>query len=118
MSATDGDGHAIEYSFVSGTQGVFVINADTGVINMNDTLDREEQSEVRLEIRATDDGNSMSSSSSCVLLKPMLQCVYGIPEYVFRISPCDCSVSNVVVNQYHILYDICTQWPGRHFSQT
>ena len=48
---------------MSGSQGVFTIDTRTGVVEMNGSLDREEQSEVRLEIRATDDGNNMSYRS-------------------------------------------------------
>ena len=40
---------------------MFAINASTGVISMNATLDREQQHEARLEIRATDNGNDTFS---------------------------------------------------------
>ena len=64
---------------MSGSQGVFTIDARTGVVEMNGSLDREEQSEVRLEIRATDDGNNTSYRSR---LKPLhsltLWCMYDI----------------------------------------
>ena len=59
VSATDGDDDMIEYAITSGAQRVFEINASTGVISMNGTLDREQQDEVRLEIRATDNGNEL-----------------------------------------------------------
>ena len=61
VSATDGDDDMIEYVIISGAQGVFAINASTGVISMNATLDREKQDEARLEIRATDNGNDTCS---------------------------------------------------------
>ena len=56
MSASDGDGDVITYSFPS-AYGHFAIDANTGQIDLVKSLDREIVQEVRLEVWATDDGN-------------------------------------------------------------
>jgi len=56
MSASDGDGDLITYSF-SSVYGHFAIDASTGQIDLVKSLDREIVQEVRLEVWATDNGN-------------------------------------------------------------
>ena len=55
MSAFDGDGDVITYSFAI-VDANFAIDANTGQIDLVKSLDREIVQEVRLEVWATDDG--------------------------------------------------------------
>ena len=57
MSASDGDGDEITYS-LAGDDENFVIDANTGQIDLIKTLDRETLHEARLEVWATDNGKS------------------------------------------------------------
>ena len=57
MSASDGDGDEITYS-LAGDDDHFIIDTNTGQIDLIKTLDRETLQEARLEVWATDNGKS------------------------------------------------------------
>ena len=57
MSASDGDGDEITYS-LAGADEHFVIDANTGQIDLIKSFDRETLEEARLEVWATDNGKS------------------------------------------------------------
>ena len=61
MSASDGDGDEITYS-LAGADEHFVIDANTGQIDLIKSFDRETIEEARLEVWATDNGKSSSVS--------------------------------------------------------
>lgn len=55
ISATDPDTIGkLEYSAISGDDGKFILEKDTGVLKLRDTLDRETKDLYKLVIRVTD----------------------------------------------------------------
>lgn len=66
MSASDDDGDEITYS-LAGDDDHFIIDANTGQIDLIKILDRETLQEARLEVWATDNGKS-SLGPTCPLI--------------------------------------------------
>ena len=96
ISATDPDTIGkLEYSTVSGDDGKFILEKDTGVLKLRDTLDRETKDLYKLVIRVTDGVQytettiaiQVSENFSISILQRWLNFCFNSFTFLLKITP-------------------------------